>query len=188
MGPVIRMLFSQSFTIHGLWPNQVTYHDYGDFNFNLFKGELLQDMYNYWPPQPQSGGIPHFIWEYGWETNGHRFAGLMLELHPSNYVMYGVKKRNEELQIEYFRKTVEFYKQLNVRKVPQKSYTKDDFSKLTKIPKNSFYFVCLENGVTFREVRICYKIMSYGLEFRTCAKTVSNCVGDTAVLKDWKSN
>lgn len=30
--------------------------------------------------------------------------------------------------------------------------------------------------------------MSYGLEFRTCAKTISNCLDDTAVLKDWRSN
>jgi hypothetical protein len=99
MGSVVMLPFSQSFTIHGLWPNQETNHDFGDFDFKLFKGELLQDMYNYWPPQPQSGGIPHFIWKYEWESNGHKFANLMLELHPSNYAMYGIKKRNEELQI-----------------------------------------------------------------------------------------
>lgn len=53
---------SQSFTIHGLWPSQQSYRDFGDFNFQLFKKPLLEDMYNYWPPQPKTGGLPHFLW------------------------------------------------------------------------------------------------------------------------------
>ena len=70
MGSVPTYLFSQSFTIHGFWPNQVAEHYYGDFNFNLLKGELLADMYNYWPPQAQTGGLPHFLWQYQWGKHG----------------------------------------------------------------------------------------------------------------------
>jgi hypothetical protein len=62
MGPVKTSLYSQSFTIHGLWPDQKAEHYYGYFNFNLLEVELLADMYNYWPPQLQTGGFPHFLW------------------------------------------------------------------------------------------------------------------------------
>ncbi len=94
MGPVKTSLYSQSFTIHGLWPDQKAEHYYGYFNFNLLEVELLADMYNYWPPQLQTGGFPHFLWQYQWKKHGQDYAELMLDLNPSAFNMYGIKKRN----------------------------------------------------------------------------------------------
>jgi ribonuclease I len=125
MGPVQTELFSQSFTIHGLWPSQNTDQYYGDFDFNLFRGTpLLQEMYNYWPPQPKLGGLPHFLWEFEWSRNGNRYADLMMNLAPGNFNRYGLTKRNEQLQIDYFQKVIELFKKLNVRGLTQKSYTR----------------------------------------------------------------
>ena len=136
MGSVLSCLLSQSFTIHGLWPSQQTNRYYGKFNFDLFKGKaLLQEMYSYWPPQPKIGGFSHFLWEFEWEKNGNRYADIMMELAPANFMMYGIKNRNEQLQVYYFTKTIELYKQLNVRKIPKRTYTKGEFSTLTKIPQ-----------------------------------------------------
>ncbi len=48
----------------------------------------------------------------------------MMTLTPSAFNMYGIKDRNEKLQIHFFTKVIELYKKLNVRKVPKMRYTK----------------------------------------------------------------
>ena len=64
MGPVANVLLSKSFTINGLWPSDQFFDDdYGNFNLNLLKNsDFFGEINFYWPPQPQRGGKPYFLW------------------------------------------------------------------------------------------------------------------------------
>jgi len=54
LGPVLICLFSESFSIHGLWPSARTKTEktYAGFKVkNINNKVLFDDMLNYWPPQ-----------------------------------------------------------------------------------------------------------------------------------------
>lgn len=45
-----------------------------------------------------------------------------------------ILQRNEALQVSYFQRTTEFYKALNVRKLPKNTFTKSTLAKQINIP------------------------------------------------------
>ena len=62
------ILYRQSFTIHGLWPDQTTRENFGQFNINFFTKnvKLLDDMNNYWPPKAKKSHSATFLWQHEW--------------------------------------------------------------------------------------------------------------------------
>jgi len=80
MGPVILISFSRSFTINGLWPSKKSRNNYGKFSLPLLHNDsrLFESMNKNWPPQPQIGGRPYFLWEWLWKTHGSAFGDMLL--------------------------------------------------------------------------------------------------------------
>jgi len=80
MGSVTSCLFSKSFTINGLWPSDQLYdQEYGEFNLTLLKNSnFFDEMKLYWPPQPQRGGKPYFLWELQWKDHGSAYGDIVL--------------------------------------------------------------------------------------------------------------
>ena len=78
MGPVDLSLCSRSFTINGLWPSYQSYSNaYGPFDLGLLsRSYFFDDMKTYWPPQPQLGGKPYFLWELQWKDHGAGFSEI----------------------------------------------------------------------------------------------------------------
>jgi len=96
MGPVYRWLSSRSFTINGLWPSYQSFsYDYGYFDLHLLRtSNFFEDMKTYWPPQPQKGGKPYFLWELQWKDHGAAFSEIFLQQYHSSFSS-NKKQRNE---------------------------------------------------------------------------------------------
>lgn len=103
-------------------------------------------MYNYWPPQLKTGGLPHFLWQLSWKDHGQDYAQVLLEIDSKPYIYLTIDQRNKALQESYFRRTLDFYKALNVRKLPKNTYTKYSLAQQINLPEESFYPICLPSG------------------------------------------
>lgn len=78
---------SQSFTIHGLWPDNISSTNFGGFNTSVLakSAKLLDDMHNYWPPQSKSTTSSLFLWDHEWTTHGKDYANIIYKLRPADF-------------------------------------------------------------------------------------------------------
>jgi ribonuclease I len=88
LGQVIPQKFSQSFTIHGIWPSTNSTTTYGAFNIKYFEKNLrlIDDMQNYWPPKSKASTSSVFLWQHEWDTHGKDYANIILKLRPDEFV------------------------------------------------------------------------------------------------------
>ena len=68
MGSVNSILCSQSFGIHGFWPNGMKFpkvKGLGEFDFDIFQNEepeLLKEMWQNWYPRSKTSQCRYFLW------------------------------------------------------------------------------------------------------------------------------
>ena len=89
----------------------------------LLKGNLLDDMNNYWPPQSQSGRYPYFLWEHEWEDHGQDYAGIVYKLHPNQFSV-NQNQRNQDLQVRFFQDVINLYKTFKAQKIFKNTFKK----------------------------------------------------------------
>ncbi|XP_048323311.2 ribonuclease S-F11-like [Ziziphus jujuba] len=70
------------FTIHGLWPNEVSEPIKRTFDINLLKGQLLKDLEEHWPGLQNSANTNDYLWYRQWVKHGcyfHLGSGTQVE-------------------------------------------------------------------------------------------------------------
>lgn len=88
MGQVRLNILSESFTIHGLWPNLIGNETYGDFNYSFIRSNtaLFNNLSNYWPPQSKSikhqrnrdpNKSTYFLWNHEYTKHGQIYANIL---------------------------------------------------------------------------------------------------------------
>jgi hypothetical protein len=89
----------ESFTIHGLWPNAIATRKYGNFeDHNIQSEELLDDMYNFWPPQSNSQKEETWLWHHEYDKHGKDFAQILQIYQPDTFG----KASSQQLQEKFF--------------------------------------------------------------------------------------
>jgi hypothetical protein len=123
------ILISQSFTIHGLWPQLNSTQKYGNFNLNLFQREfkLIDDMSNFWPPKTKPSHSTVFLWQHEWETHGQDYSSILYKLRPSDFPE-DAEERNAALQVAYFKDALNLYKKIPVIRMPSGTYSSSEFA------------------------------------------------------------
>lgn len=138
-------------------------------------------MKTYWPPQPQQGGKPYFLWELQWKDHGAAFSEIYLQLY--GYPSSNIKQRNEQLQKAYFEVSLKLYKKFNLMNMNSALVKKDQLAKRMKISQKSFYLICTDSGV-LRQIRICVDFAKASPHAFDCNRPDKNC-NDVITLKDW---
>jgi hypothetical protein len=111
----------------------------------LLKGNLLDDLNNYWPAQSQSRRYPYFLWGHEWEDHGNDYAGIIYKLHKNSFPG-SPDQRNQALQVRFFQDVINLYKTLKVQKVPKSSFTQDELASALGISSRQFNTRCVGTG------------------------------------------
>jgi ribonuclease I len=190
LGSVHPQSLSQSFTIHGYWPQTRSNEKYGEFSLDIFDEKLLKDMKNYWPAQTRRAQKSStFLWEHEYESHGSDFAEIYRYQHEDAFPGTNVTAEDITLQRTYFHYVIKLYKTLKVQKIEKSSYSKAEFADYLGINANSFSLVCNEKTATLQEIRICYDITPEGSKIVTCRSvSARNCKGNQIVLGEWKKS
>ena len=156
MGWVFPFIFSQSHTIHGIWPSVTTTSKFGAFNLHLFDKnlKLIDDMNNYWPPKIKASTTSTFLWQHEWETHGQDYAAIIYKLRPGEFTGTD-QQRNDKLQVAFFTETIAFYKKYRVQKLSAAAYTKANLAAALGVSENQIAFECSGSNLV-RELYICF--------------------------------
>lgn len=186
LGRVNSTLFSQSFTIHGIWPDQVTTQSFGAFNYALIQKEtkLLDDMHNYWPPKSKPSHSTTFLWSHEWTVHGKDYAAILFKLKPESFPGT-IQQRNAALQVAFYKDVISFYQRFNGKKLSAGTMTRAAVASKLGVAESDIIFQCSSSNI-IKSIQICLNITKSGLAPKACAKA-SSCSGTTVTLPSWRS-
>jgi ribonuclease I len=175
MGPVSSLSFSQSFTIHGLWPSTTASQTYGDFDVSIIdeNEELKDNMNNYWPPQSRATGPETFLWEHEWTKHGPDYAEIILNLQPDRFTGESEEEKNRQLQAAFFNDVVAFYQRFaGAQKYPKNIFSKEEFGRVFGIEADQFTLSCVRANIV-REIKVCFNLTPSGAVITRCTSTAN---------------
>ena len=88
MGPVFLCLISQSFTIHGLWPQDESYDNFEKFKIYYLPSNLKKDLYNYWPPKNTHWQSKYFLWSHEYNKHGDDYAQVIIDRQNGDFLRF----------------------------------------------------------------------------------------------------
>ena len=72
-------------------------------------------MRNYWPPQSRRTHDAYFLWEHELQDHGKDYGKVLRS--------FGNEGTPEQLQVQFFKDVIAFYKSLNFQKLPKGTWT-----------------------------------------------------------------
>nr|AYE19114.1 S-RNase [Ziziphus jujuba] len=119
------------FTIHGIWPNELSPPIPRTFNLSLLKDQLLDDLLAQWPGLKNSSDANEEFWKHEWEKHGRYFSGT---------------------QVEYFQKGIDLLRTQEIQNAlsellinGKKYVTVDILKRLKQITKSNPAFSCKDS-------------------------------------------
>ena len=86
MGPVFLSLIRQSFTIHGLWPQDKSNDSFEQFKLYYLPSDLKKDLYNYWPPKNTHWQSKYFLWSYEYNKHGGDYGHIIIDQQKDGHL------------------------------------------------------------------------------------------------------
>jgi hypothetical protein len=146
LGPVLPCLPSQSFSIHGLWPDTKTgKNKYGKFDIDIIKGDpaLYDQMMDYWPPQSRASDSQYKLWEHEWKEHGSDYSNVIRRVQPKRFAGLSGADLNKALQHAFYQDVISIYLQFKgVQKYPYEKTVKKQFADALNIKENQFTWSC----------------------------------------------
>ncbi|KAH7545062.1 hypothetical protein FEM48_Zijuj01G0053400 [Ziziphus jujuba var. spinosa] len=108
------------FTIHGLWPNELSQPIQRTFDINILQGQLLKDLEEDWPGLQNSPNTNEYLWRREWVKHGCYFH------------------LGSGTQVEYFQKGIDLFRTPVIQKalsellIKEKKYVTVDILKHLK--------------------------------------------------------
>ena len=126
------------------------------------------------------------MWKHEWNKHGSDFAFAVNNLWPDYLYYDNYLKRNQALQLVFFKETIKLYESLKVTKMPSGLLTKTELAKIIGIEANQFNVICTDKKYV-REIRICIEVVESGLVVVECSQNSKTCFDKILVLPEWEA-
>lgn len=155
-------------------------------------------MYNFWPPQSNSGKDPYFLWDHEWqgaddEPNSHGYC-YATALHLTQPERFKDDRDGTLAQQAFFEDVITLYKNIKgdrTWKMPSNSLTRGDLADNLGLKGDEFYVTCVKGTNQVRQLKVCYRTTASGNAVVTCKPKKDGCVyaddAQTLTLPGWEN-